>query len=254
MKKTERMRMMAPDWKTLHHNALTAGAAVRNKITHILQGKNYEKLIEPESNIEVKLAGDKPIDPEYCDSLLVQLNVWKAKAKLKGMHKVVLDDAVKIQAELASTLPYQSNSTPLPQGNLQRNETHEAKNEDTVKDAEDLLEGFKIEMDPKPLKQLKTDGAEYLFCFNDALAEKLYAQEAEKRLAEAEESYNWEDKYRPHKPRYFYNQTHYNTDNPPPKVVQGYKFNIFYPNLIDKTRATTYKIIKNKENEDIATL
>ncbi|CAH7685246.1 cactus-binding C-terminus of cactin protein-domain-containing protein [Phakopsora pachyrhizi] len=197
MKKTERMRMMAPDWK--------------NKITHILQGKNYEKLIEPESNIEVKLAGDKPIDPEYCDSLLVQLNVWKAKAKLKGMMR---------------TLPYQSNSTPLPQGNLQRNETHEAKNEDTVKDAEDLLEGFKIEMDPKPLKQ----------------------------LTEAEESYNWEDKYRPHKPRYFYNQTHYNTDNPPPKVVQGYKFNIFYPNLIDKTRATTYKIIKNKENEDIATL
>ncbi|CAH7682304.1 hypothetical protein PPACK8108_LOCUS15144 [Phakopsora pachyrhizi] len=74
----------------------------------------------------------------------------------------------------------------------------------------------------------------------DALAEKLYAQEAEKRLAEAEEvfeleaktgrqSYNWEDKHRPHKPCYFYNQTHYNTDNPPPKVVQGYsKHHYFY--------------------------
>ena len=23
-------------------------------------------------------------------------------------------------------------------------------------------------------------------------------------------------------------------DNPPPKIVQGYKFNIFYPDLIDK--------------------
>ena len=23
-----------------------------------------------------------------------------------------------------------------------------------------------------------------------------------------------------------YNQTHYDTDNPPPKVVQGYKFNV----------------------------
>lgn len=31
-----------------------------------------------------------------------------------------------------------------------------------------------------------------------------------------------------------YNQTHYDYDNPPPKVVQGYKFNIFYPDLIDK--------------------
>jgi hypothetical protein len=63
----------------------------------------------------------------------------------------------------------------------------------------------------------------------------------------------WSGKYRPRKPRYFnrvqmgyewnkYNQTHYDHDNPPPKVVQGYKFNIFYPDLIDKTKAPTYKI------------
>ncbi|KAJ9636315.1 hypothetical protein H2199_007990 [Coniosporium tulheliwenetii] len=63
----------------------------------------------------------------------------------------------------------------------------------------------------------------------------------------------WANKYRPRKPRYFnrvqmgyewnkYNQTHYDHDNPPPKVVQGYKFNIFYPDLIDKTKAPTYKI------------
>ena len=67
----------------------------------------------------------------------------------------------------------------------------------------------------------------------------------------------WSGKYRPRKPRYFnrvqmgyewnkYNQTHYDHDNPPPKVVQGYKFNIFYPDLIDKTKAPTYKI----ERED----
>ncbi|KAI9672320.1 MAG: hypothetical protein M1817_003342 [Caeruleum heppii] len=63
----------------------------------------------------------------------------------------------------------------------------------------------------------------------------------------------WVGKYRPRKPRYFnrvqmgyewnkYNQTHYDHDNPPPKVVQGYKFNIFYPDLIDKTVAPTYRI------------
>lgn len=77
-------------------------------------------------------------------------------------------------------------------------------------------------------------------------------------------TYSWEDKFRPRKPRFFnrvhtgfewnkYNQTHYeyvcpyliiliyslihgfmscSTDNPPPKVVQGYKFNIFYPDLM----------------------
>lgn len=99
----------------------------------------------------------------------------------------------------------------------------------------------------------------------DLASEALYRAEAEKDLDEEEElfnleenivnptTYNWEDKYRPRKPRYFnrvhtgyewnkYNQTHYeyvfpfllafiveltslivSTDNPPPKVVQGYK-------------------------------
>jgi len=63
----------------------------------------------------------------------------------------------------------------------------------------------------------------------------------------------WTGKYNARKPRYFnrvqmgyewnkYNQTHYDHDNPPPKVVQGYKFNIFYPDLIDKVKAPTYKI------------
>ncbi|KAI9648537.1 hypothetical protein NHQ30_003172 [Ciborinia camelliae] len=65
----------------------------------------------------------------------------------------------------------------------------------------------------------------------------------------------WADQYRPRKPRYFnrvqmgyewnkYNQTHYDHDNPPPKVVQGYKFNIFYPDLIDKAKAPTFRIIR----------
>lgn len=63
--------------------------------------------------------------------------------------------------------------------------------------------------------------------------------------------YEWEDKYKPRKPRFFntvqtgyewnkYNQTHYDVDNPPPKTVQGYKFNIFYPDLIDKTKTPQY--------------
>lgn len=70
------------------------------------------------------------------------------------------------------------------------------------------------------------------------------------------EVYLWSDKYRPRKPRYFnrvhtgfewnkYNQTHYDMDNPPPKIVQGYKFNIFYPDLIDKNSTPEYKLVCN---------
>ncbi|XP_062516489.1 splicing factor Cactin-like [Corticium candelabrum] len=82
-------------------------------------------------------------------------------------------------------------------------------------------------------------------------------EEAQRGLVDEDEStfnvqvpigqkmYLWQDKYRPRKPRFFnrvhtgfewnkYNQTHYDADNPPPKIVQGYKFNIFYPDLINK--------------------
>lgn len=93
----------------------------------------------------------------------------------------------------------------------------------------------------------------------------LYEKEVARGISENEEIFAgeedvdtsskplWANKHRPRKPRYFnrvqmgyewnkYNQTHYDHDNPPPKVVQGYKFNIFYPDLIDKSRAPTYRI------------
>jgi hypothetical protein len=95
----------------------------------------------------------------------------------------------------------------------------------------------------------------------------LYEREVARGVSENEEIFTeeetvattstpqWADKYRPRKPKYFnrvqmgyewnkYNQTHYDHDNPPPKVVQGYKFNIFYPDLIDKTKAPTFRIIR----------
>ncbi|CAG9858584.1 unnamed protein product [Phyllotreta striolata] len=77
--------------------------------------------------------------------------------------------------------------------------------------------------------------------------------------------YLWSDKYRPRKPRYFnrvhtgfewnkYNQTHYDMDNPPPKIVQGYKFNIFYPDLIDKSSTPEYYLTPSPENREFAIL
>lgn len=68
-----------------------------------------------------------------------------------------------------------------------------------------------------------------------------------------DQSFLWSDKYRPRKPRFFnrvhtgfvwnkYNQTHYDLDNPPPKIVQGYKFNVFYADLIDKTKTPSYTL------------
>ncbi|XP_076101845.1 splicing factor Cactin-like [Mytilus galloprovincialis] len=79
------------------------------------------------------------------------------------------------------------------------------------------------------------------------------------------QAFLWSDKYRPRKPRFFnrvhtgfewnkYNQTHYDIDNPPPKIVQGYKFNIFYPDLIDKTKPPEYTLTPCEDNKDFAIL
>ncbi|XP_054164325.1 splicing factor Cactin-like [Oppia nitens] len=83
----------------------------------------------------------------------------------------------------------------------------------------------------------------------------------EEQIKQIEKQYSWSDKYRPRKPRYFnrvhtgfewnkYNQTHYDVDNPPPKVVQGYKFNIFYPDLIDKSKSPQFKITPCSDNKE----
>jgi Cactus-binding C-terminus of cactin protein/Conserved mid region of cactin len=71
---------------------------------------------------------------------------------------------------------------------------------------------------------------------------------------------DWMKKYKPRKPKFFnriktgyewtrHNQTHYDHKNTPPKVVQGYKFNIFYPYLIDKTKAPQFYLEPNEDNE-----
>lgn len=103
-------------------------------------------------------------------------------------------------------------------------------------------------------------------------ADDMFAAEEGRDMDEGEEvfksesvtndqTYWWHDKYRPRKPRYFnrvrtgfewnkYNQTHYDKENPPPKIVQGYKFNVFYPDLIDQSKPPRYYLENDGESRD----
>jgi hypothetical protein len=71
-------------------------------------------------------------------------------------------------------------------------------------------------------------------------------------------SYSWSSRVAPMKPQYFsyvhrgyewnrYNRTHYDKENPPPKQVMGYKFNIFYPNLTNPGQPPTYSLRQDSE-------
>ena len=46
-----------------------------------------------------------------------------------------------------------------------------------------------------------------------------------------------------------YNTMHYSDDNPPPKSIIGYKFNIFYPDLINKQKTPQF-YLENSPNQD----
>jgi len=76
---------------------------------------------------------------------------------------------------------------------------------------------------------------------------------------------DWDDKYKPRKPRFFnrvktgfswskYNKSHYDMDNPPPKMVVGYRFNIFYPDLIDKVKGAPKYVVEKSDTIDTVIL
>lgn len=77
--------------------------------------------------------------------------------------------------------------------------------------------------------------------------------------------HDWDHKYQPRKPRFFnrvktgyswnkYNKAHFDYENPPPKHVCGYRFNIFYPDLIDKIKGTPKYHIENSTVADTVTI
>lgn len=74
-------------------------------------------------------------------------------------------------------------------------------------------------------------------------------------------AYEWDDKYKPRKPRFFnrvktgfswskYNKSHYDMENPPPKMVCGYRFNIFYPDLIDTVKGAPKYVVEKSDAPD----
>ncbi|KAJ1930016.1 hypothetical protein IWQ60_000680 [Tieghemiomyces parasiticus] len=96
-------------------------------------------------------------------------------------------------------------------------------------------------------------------------SQEVFNTEAQLESTASSTKYQWQDKYRPRKPRFFnriitgfdwnkFNRVHYDDDNPPPKVVQGYQFNIFYPDLIDKTVAPSYVVDKDPTSDETVIL
>jgi hypothetical protein len=215
-----------------------AVSTVADEIDKLLGSKTYEQLETLENQIRTKLQGDEPVDVDYWEQLLRSLKIWKAKARLRAMHEPILKFGTK---------PAPKQSLPKPQPNrFDPNNFTDSDVHDELLDDNDAFTQAAQSMFDDETTRIVEEGVE---------TEENYNVETED-ITIPEPS--WANQYRPRKPKFFnrvvmgyewnkYNQTHYDEANPPPKVVQGYKFNIFYPNLVDPSKTPTYKVERNRQ-------
>ncbi|KAL6860020.1 hypothetical protein ACO1O0_004045 [Amphichorda felina] len=230
-------------------------SSVADDIDKILAPKTYEQLDALEGQIKAKLRSTEDIDTDYWEQLLRSLAVWKSKATLSKVYNAITEARRK---RLEERGPVPGAKAPSAGTSAQTGDGATAVTQSAASSSSAAQE----RAPPGTARFSQAENGDFSQATN-----ALYDREVARGISENEEVFTaeeavtsatkpqWADKYRPRKPRYFnrvqmgyewnkYNQTHYDHDNPPPKVVQGYKFNIFYPELIDKTKAPTFKIIR----------
>ncbi|KAK7698151.1 hypothetical protein SLS64_012826 [Diaporthe eres] len=245
-----------------------AVSSVSSDVDRILGPKTFEQLESLEKQIKAKLQSDEHIDTDYWQGLLSNLLVYKAKAKLRKICEAIKESRIEqfrtmnpAKADALASADVDGPRAAVNSGGT----TSRAQNLPPAATSSAGAAGAASEGSSAPPGTARFAPSEAQD-FSQA-TRALYEREVARGISENEEIFTaeeavpsaakpkWADKYRPRKPQYFnrvqmgyewnkYNQTHYDHDNPPPKVVQGYKFNIFYPDLIDKTKAPTFKIIR----------
>ena len=213
-------------------------------IKAIFDGQSRSDLMKMKEEVKRKvtikvnthyLNGDSvPEDSSYWYSVMGQLDVHLAKLDLSKLHSKMLVRQLEQLECRKETLSKQQN-----QGNNFENDANE-------RDHGHAMEGSTTSI-PKNVDEN----------FGNLEEELGLSDEVALTTGQA---YSWQDRYAPRKPRYFnrirtgfdwnkYNQTHYDMENPPPKIVQGYKFNVFYPDLVDPTKTPQYFLERADSDE-----
>ena len=267
--------------------------AVVDDVQDVFKGKTSDQLSQLQVQIEKKLSvRGEGIDVSYWESLLSQLKAHLARARLRDKHSENLRRKLEL---LKAEQGVVTNDDEIEDQKEGEETDEEVDEQDAIKDVlnpaldeyssgnysprymtmDDLEPGTIVMTEAEEISKREMDqnrarkGSRVDNVMN--AEEKALEREAKKGMNDEEASfavesalsqtYEWSDKYRPRKPRYFnrvhtgfewnkYNQTHYDVDNPPPKVVQGYKFNIFYPDLVDKSSTPQYTLTPCKDNTD----
>ena len=255
------------------HRETSLHKAVAADVQRMFAGKSAEELLRMGEDIRKSIKEGRRSDVEYWEQMSREVAVEHARAVVREVHRDIVtkqidaltllrDEAARLQA--ASGGDKRSKKSDRERGEFRFVE--EGRREGGVEmlgTEEARWEGMEehLQLAARGPIPPDTDGGNM---DHSADAMLLMRREEDKGLEEMEEAmqtrdevnlsgktYWWQDKYRPRKPRYFnkvktgydwnrYNSAHYDRDNPPPRSVQGYKFNIFYPDLIDKTLTPKY--------------
>lgn len=266
--------------------------SIQADIDALLADKTTSELETLQASIDAKLQSGEPLDVEYWESMQRRIVVWLSAARLHAMHEDVLrnriadlqrrqkrkadrqaqDVAEQMDAETPAVPPDVWDADEMEPRGLSAAELHWDEREQPVITWPEqraalvaarkrvLAQPFvpKARVAPPPPGPM-------------ARADEMVRHEALKAMDVAEEAFNedvslaaqafqWQDKYRARKPRYFnrvqtgyewnrYNQIHYDAAHPPPKLIQGYKFHIFYPDLLDPMQAPTYRVQPDPDGE-----
>ncbi|RMZ78396.1 hypothetical protein DV738_g3899, partial [Chaetothyriales sp. CBS 135597] len=202
-------------------------AGVQADIDNLLKGKTVDQLNTLEGQVRGKLEGDEVVDTDYWGELLDRVGLWKARKATEAVWKEMVEKRIqqlrKEQADAKDDDLEAYRNQILKQGFIPAPSA--ASNTLIARGVDEDEELFTAE---EPTTTKPPSASSPSLTGQPALRKPLYFN----RVALG---YDWNK----------YNQTHYSADNPPPRVVQGYKFHIFYPDLPKHTtKAPTYKIIR----------
>jgi hypothetical protein len=181
---------------------------------------------------------DSTYDVSYWTFVLEQIQVYIAKYELSELHTKMLVHQLERLEQKKQELVLLSNNHNTNNNNNNNNISDTTIPNDNVEQNDMINEPSSSIIPANVHMDMMGDLEEELGLTNEVSIPSSFS-------SPYHNSSN-DERYRPRKPRYYnrvksgydwskYNQTHYDKDNPPPKIVQGYKFNIFYPDLIDPT-------------------
>lgn len=213
------MVLVNDEIKTLRNETAAGSGTSVDEVAAIFLGQSQNELEKMKSDIATKMKNpDASLDRDYWSFVLEQLLVHLARLELAEQHShMLVRQLERLETKRAELVARKSDQNPKEPPS-----THDGKK---TKIPQNVDEDF--------------GNAE------EELTEEVHLEA---------KSYDWRGKQiMTRKPRYFnrvktgydwnkYNQTHYDVDNPPPKTVQGYKFNIFYPELLDPTVTPQFRL------------